>query len=309
MAQIPVDYIEVRWRPADTAGAWMAQRMKPGSGPLTIASLRRGMTYQIEARNVGTNGEPSAWTQQTHTINGANQTPLSPTNLTATSGISGNTLAWQIPANQPADVQYDVERCGNNGSQPDGNWVNIQTLKASGYLDPATDGGAYWYRVRSVTFLGLCSDYTSPVELDGTVQPPSNLTLQPDNSTAFTLSDGGSLSRTVASWTPSTDPLVMKGGKTEVQYQMSSATQPSATLNPTQQPDGSWLSAWIAAGNVDSSVTFLLIIPSVEYTAVYVRVRAVRPNGATSVWVSNAPLGVPRPNPPGTIFIGTYGTH
>jgi hypothetical protein len=83
MPQIPIDHVEIRWRRQDTAAAWTTEVLKPGNSCITITGISRGATYQIEARNVGTNGAASVWTQQTHVVDSANDTPLTPLNLVA----------------------------------------------------------------------------------------------------------------------------------------------------------------------------------------------------------------------------------
>ena len=93
---------------------------------------------------------------------------------------------------------------------------------------------------------------------------------------------------------------VSAGGTTEVQYQMTSAVnkQPSPLLRPVQQPNGTYVSSWVAAGNPGASTSFLYIDGIAEYVSISVRVRAVRPNGVTSDWVSLAggmTIGRPRP--------------
>ncbi len=162
MAKVAIDHIEIRWRPADSAGAWKTASMKPGSGSFTITGISRGVTYQVEARNVGTNGAASPWTQQTHEVDPANVVPLAPVNLASTVVLAGILLSWTAPQNQTSDAQYDVERCGDNAGEPDGNWTNVATVVGCQYTDLVTETSAYWYRVRAVNFQGLYSSYAGP---------------------------------------------------------------------------------------------------------------------------------------------------
>lgn len=158
-----ISHFDVRYRRADTVGAWTTISMAPGeTGQLT--GVQRGMTYQIEGRSVGTNGAASVWVQQTHVVADANIAPVAPFALAALSVADGVHLAWSVAGKQAADVQYDVERTSDAGGAPNGSgWANIANIKSTAYTDGVTDGIVRWYRVRAVNFQGLTSAYSNNV--------------------------------------------------------------------------------------------------------------------------------------------------
>lgn len=159
-----IDHIEIRYRRSDTVGAWTNFTLEKGQSGLQIPAVERGQTYQIEARAVGTNGEPSVWVQQTHTVADATSVPIAPTGLTALSVADGVHLAWAVSGTQRADVEYDVERTGDIAGAPDtSSWININNVKATAYTDGITDGVVRWYRVRAVDFPGNASAYSNDI--------------------------------------------------------------------------------------------------------------------------------------------------
>lgn len=159
-----VDHIEVRWRRADTVGAWSTVSIPPNQASLDIDGTDRGVSYQIEARSVGTNGEPSAWVQETHIVADANQPPADPINLAALSIADGVHLTWTTATTQRSDAEYDVGRAADSGGLPDDTtWTNIANVKATSYTDGVTDGVVRWYRIRATTFLGVPSNYSLAV--------------------------------------------------------------------------------------------------------------------------------------------------
>ncbi len=154
---------EIRWRRADIVGAWTTISVAPGDQG-QITGIQRGLSYQVEARAVGTNGAASVWVQQTHLVSNASQLPIAPTSLAALSVADGVHLNWSVLGTQRSDVEYAIERTSDAGGLPDGaHWANIANIKASAYTDGVTDGIVRWYRVRAVDFQGLTSAYTNNV--------------------------------------------------------------------------------------------------------------------------------------------------
>jgi predicted phage tail protein len=280
--------VEVRYRLADEAGAWTTVTIPSGASSITLDGVIRGETYQIEARNVGVNGAASAWTQQTCVVDSATTKPSAPTSLSVVSGVTGITLSWTSPANQTSDAQYNVYRCGNASGAPDGNWVNIATLAATSYTDSTFVSSANWYRVQAVNYSGLTSGFTAPVLADGTVPELAGVTTQNDKATAYVMSDGTTMARVLVQWTKTTDTLVASGGTIQIRYQFttSGTAQPSTTLNPTQNADGTWTTAWISAGSTAGSETSFYIDGLSGYNSIAVQLRAVRANGVASAWAS-----------------------
>jgi hypothetical protein len=290
IAGVPVHdihHVEIRWRRADAGGAWSVERLLPYQRSIAIPGVERTLTYQVEARNVASTGAASPWTQQTHTIADATDTPLDPTGFAAAEGVNGIALSWTVPANQAADAQYDVERCGNSGTSPDGLWVNIATVLASAYLDPVISDGAYWYRVRAVNFLGMYSAYTTALQAGGKPNAPTSLTCVDETSAAIILSDGTAMERILVSWTLSTDPLVTAGGTYEAQMQFTGANPPSASIpSPVDNGNGTFTSAWIHLPSVGATSSRFYVDPISAADLVLIRIRAVRPNGVPSDWAS-----------------------
>jgi hypothetical protein len=101
-------------------------------------------------------------------------------------------------------------------------------------------------------------------------QPPGSITLESDASTTITGADGIQRSQIKVSWVSPTDAFITRGGKIELQYQVTGA----ALWAPWSQFDGSITQAFL--GNVNDGV---------NYT---VQVRSVNTSGAYSVWVQGS---------------------
>ena len=69
MPKVAIDHVEIRWRRADTAGAWTVETLKPGQSSTTLARVEQGVANEIQARYVGVNGAASRWMPQTHKVN------------------------------------------------------------------------------------------------------------------------------------------------------------------------------------------------------------------------------------------------
>lgn len=98
-------------------------------------------------------------------------------------------------------------------------------------------------------------------------QPPSNLVLESDATTAVVGADGIKRSRILATWASPTDAFILRGGKIELQYQQAG----QATWYPFAQFDGGTTTAYI--NSVNDGQTY------------NVQIRAVNTSGAYSVWV------------------------
>lgn len=101
-------------------------------------------------------------------------------------------------------------------------------------------------------------------------QPPTNLVLASDPTTAVTGADGIKRSRILATWTSPTDAFILRGGKIELQYQETGAS----TWYPFAQFDGGTTTAYI--GSVNDGVTY------------NIQVRAVNTSGAYSDWLQGS---------------------
>lgn len=78
MAKSPVIAVEVRYRPleggpGDADGAWTYQRFAPGE-QIALRNLRRGVAYQVQARNLGVGELASGWTEVSVTVPNSNRT-------------------------------------------------------------------------------------------------------------------------------------------------------------------------------------------------------------------------------------------
>jgi hypothetical protein len=69
MPQVAIDHVEIRWRRADTAGAWTVETLKAGQSAINVPGLEPGVNYEVQARYVGANGAASRWMPQTHKVN------------------------------------------------------------------------------------------------------------------------------------------------------------------------------------------------------------------------------------------------
>lgn len=109
------------------------------------------------------------------------------------------------------------------------------------------------------------------------VDPPTALTLLSDATTAVIGVDGVNTPRILATWVPSDDVLVTQ---TQIQYQ--NAASP--------------VGPWIDVGTVDTATTSAYISGVIAGQSYNVQIRALRANGATSVWVQAGPVLVAAPN-------------
>jgi hypothetical protein len=115
------------------------------------------------------------------------------------------------------------------------------------------------------------------------VDPPSNLMLLSNATTAIIGSDGVNAPRILATWVPSPDVLVVS---TQIQYRL----------------EGSPIGAWIDVGTVANDTTSAYISGVVSGLTYDVQIRAIRNNGATSVWVETDGCTAFSPNS----LAGTY---
>lgn len=151
-------------------------------------------------------------------------------------------------------------------------------------------------------------DTASPA-VDNTVDAPSGLILQNDDTTAIMNADGTSIARVLVSWTAPDDPFVTSGGSIQIQYQLgATGTIPSGPLRLTDSGNGTYLSTWIDAPSVSGIATNCYIQGVSGFSTISVRIRSVRASGATSAWVAttNAHLiATPQPIMPVVPIGGT----
>jgi hypothetical protein len=120
-----------------------------------------------------------------------------------------------------------------------------------------------------------------------TVPPPTNLTLEDDSTTAVTLQNGTTQPRLLVQWTPPLDTYVNNGGSIEIQYQLTSSQKITASpLIQTEISSTEFQTPWIDWGKVSGEATYCYIDGVPQFATVAVQIRAVRSNGAASVWVS-----------------------
>ncbi|MEJ7745919.1 MAG: hypothetical protein WKF61_04020 [Luteimonas sp.] len=89
--------------------------------------------------------------------------PKDPFNLTAMGIADGIALQWQQTADQPAGVDYQVQRA-NSAAGP---WAQLTRVRSLTYTDPVVDGVIRWYRVRAVSFGAVFSNYSEVVSSTG----------------------------------------------------------------------------------------------------------------------------------------------
>lgn len=112
--------------------------------------------------------------------------------------------------------------------------------------------------------------YTGSVNM-WTVAPPTGLTFESDASTAVVLSNGALEPRVLLSWTEPDDTYVTNGGSIQIQWQDAAGVYQGG--------------AWIGVASVGGQVTSALFSVDASVTSINVQIAAVRPSGASSVWV------------------------
>ena len=134
MPKVAIDHVEIRWRPIDTAGAWTTISIQPGTSAATLTGVQRGASYQIEARNVGKNGQPSAWTQQLHEVAGAEYPGLPTQGAGGSSGFALSGAFADLPGLGPNDPNMTI------GARPGWYQLNISLSFSS----PASGTTIQW---------------------------------------------------------------------------------------------------------------------------------------------------------------------
>lgn len=148
---------ELRWRLAGSNGAWNTTSVPATTSTITIPGLERGQQYEGEARAVSLAGTPSAWVPVTWTVANPTLAPRAPFNLTAVSVADGVALHWQQDTDQPADVDYQIQRADAST----GPWQELTRVRSLSHTDPVTDGVTRFYRVRAMTFGLVFSAYSN----------------------------------------------------------------------------------------------------------------------------------------------------
>lgn len=154
---------EVRWRRAGSEQEWRVKRFPPTSSAIEIDELGRGTSYEGQARNLGIRGTASAWVPVDFVVADASNTPLQPTNLTASSVSDGVALAWGVSDLQKPDVEYVVE----TALASTGPWTEKVRVRSLQWTDPVLDDIETWYRVRAISFAGVPSAYSDVVSEKG----------------------------------------------------------------------------------------------------------------------------------------------
>ena len=162
-----VDHIEVRWRPSASQGVFQTQKIPASQGTVTIPSVERGVSYDVEARSVSARGTASDWVPVQHTVALANLPLGVPTGLTSISLADGVHLAWVTGDTQlRADTEFEVWRAPDSSGSP-GTFALLTTLRGTAYTDGVTDGVLRWYEVREKDQQGNYSAFTAAVSSAG----------------------------------------------------------------------------------------------------------------------------------------------
>ncbi len=133
-----------------------------------LKGVERGVSYQIEARSVALSGAASDWVAQTHIVSGLTLGPIIPSGLAATSLADGVHLTWTASDVQRSDVEYEIQRTADLSGAPDpAGWATLNRVRSLRYTDGVTDGIVRWYRVRSFTYGGITTAFTSAVSSRG----------------------------------------------------------------------------------------------------------------------------------------------
>jgi hypothetical protein len=151
-----------------------------------------------------------------------------------------------------------------------------------------------------------------------TVPPPTGVSITLDSSTVIMLANGGSIQRALVNWTPPADPYVNVGGTIQVQYQLLNLSNSRGIGQPEMLSSFSggghiyFPTAWVDAGSLSGTSTYTYVQVPAGYNAIRVQVRALRSNGAASVWVqdtaaeSGTPVTITNPHP--ILLLGSVGS-
>jgi hypothetical protein len=162
MPSVATQY-EIRWRLASSSGPWSTKIVPVTTEAITLDGLERGKSYEGEARALSAAGTPSDWTPVTFTVADPSMVPRAPTGLSALAVADGVSLKWTADAEQPADVEYCIERAASSG----GTYTEFTRVRAMQYTYPLTDATVWWFRVRAVNFGLVYSAYSGLVSSAG----------------------------------------------------------------------------------------------------------------------------------------------
>ena len=235
-----------------------------------------------------------------------------------TGTLSMNLAAWQM---QPTDVM--------NFNMSSLSWTNkaLEVAKIQFKEQKATEKDAVGYYVEVAVQETDPSVYEwndeeelTPYDIpalvaSGTstyvVQPPTDIMITDDTSTALLTSDGTSVPRVLVTWVPPADTYVQNGGSIAIQYAFYSTAgtvnpiRPTGLTTPTLTIGGTplYITDWVDAGTVSGQATYAYIDVISGYNAISVQLRSIRSNGAVSAWVEDSstligsPIVISRPIP------------
>jgi hypothetical protein len=164
--------IEIRYRRSDSVGQWQFVTIPAGQDAVVLSGVERGVQYQIEARSVALSGAASDWVAQTHIVGPFTLGPIIPSGFAATSLTDGVHLTWTASDVQRSDVEYEIQRTGDIAGSPDpAGWATLTRIRSLRYTDGVTDGVVRWYRVRSSTYGGVATAFSTAVNSQG--KPPA----------------------------------------------------------------------------------------------------------------------------------------
>lgn len=128
--------------------------------------------------------------------------PPIPLNPSAVSVADGINVTWTCPAAHTY-IKVDVFRADDASGAP-GTFSRIRQVDGESYFDPVTDGGTYWYKMRTRNQYGKVSDFTAAVSnrakrvADGA--PTGSVNLLPVDAVKEYCYDGAT-ARTIVRWT------------------------------------------------------------------------------------------------------------
>ena len=168
----PAEFIQARYRPADTSQDWtfVASFPAPG-GTASILPVEDGAAYEIEFRSVSQAGATSEWIRTAHTVVGKTTPPPAVERFYRT----GNALTWPYP-DPPIDLAGFLLRA-NYGTSTD--WGTARALHPGVVTAPPFDisdlSGTQTVLIKAVDTSGIESAAAASVTLDLGDLPVSNV--------------------------------------------------------------------------------------------------------------------------------------
>jgi hypothetical protein len=192
--------------------------------------------------------------------------------LAAYQCVAGDVIQVTFPALGWTDKYLEVtsmrfvagsdSNSGDSGSDQEA--VNLQVEFDVVETDPSV------YLWSNAEERGMLNTSSPTIPNTWQVNPPTNLVLESGSDSAVNGADGVVLPRIRVTWIEPDDPFVLSGGKVEIQYSGDGVN-------------------WGSVALVDPTITNYFVPDVVAGWNYYVRLRAVRPSGAVSGWVTAGP--------------------